>query len=120
MKKQVTYSHLAAIERDIVNLRTHSPALEFMLADKFDRFYRLNGQRLNILHNTMSNIQKKFIEHDEKGLAVTIDGQDGKKEWKFLPNITDSDGLVIIGGNTQEQYYKEANSFLELSFTIEI
>lgn len=120
MKKQITYSHLAAIERDIVNLRNTSPALEFLMEDKFDRFYRLNGQRINILHNTMSNIQKKFIEHDERGNAVTVDTQDGKKEWKFLPNITDSDGLIVIGGNTQEQYFKAATEFLELSFTIEI
>ena len=119
---EITYDHLAAIERDIENIVAGSPALGLFLRPTIDRFYRQNGQRIEILHGRLGALQKKYIQMDEKGKPCRQDIGEGKTEWKFLESFP---GMETAFAKTDcksvgDMYYKEAAEFLSITFKIQL
>lgn len=123
MAQTVSYDDLFLIEQDIQHILKNSPALTLFMADKFNRFFQRNKMRLNILHEKLAEIQRKYILHDENGFALRTEEKNkaGMAEWIFRGSYQDAQGNMIIGEEeVKKAYYSEAQEFLSRSFEVEI
>jgi hypothetical protein len=123
MAQTVSYNDLFLIEKDIHHILKNSPALTLFMADKFNRFFNRNKMRINLLHERLGEIQRKYIVHDDNGLALRTGekNEDGMHEWIFRGSYQDAKGNMILGEEeVKKAYYKEAEEFLGRSFEVEI
>ncbi len=121
MRRTITNGTLYQIEMDISQISSKSPGIHFLLETRIDSFFSRNQQVLKIIHKRMHNIQKRFIEHDEKEKPMYAEAVEGQpKQWEYLESATKTNGQLVTGDGVKTAYLEEAEDFLGRSVHVEL
>lgn len=119
MKLDVTYLGLHNCRNDLVQLLETSPGLAFILKDRIDAFFGLNAITLQYLDQKLSDLQRKYMELDDKGEPVTEVCANGQMQYVFLKHPIEN-GVPVIGVDCKMQYLAECKHFFETPVTITV
>jgi len=121
MRREIMYSELWLIERDLERVKEENPGVAFLLAPKIDSFFQRNKGSLNILHKNMHEIQKKYIVHDEKNVPQRNQEAEGEqKPWLFLDSVIGANGELLTGEAIKKEYNEKVEQFLGRSVKVEL
>lgn len=107
MGQPATNNQLLALEADIQQLSSSSPAFFFFNKEKIRRFYQQNAINLKIIQQKMAGFIEKYVVHDEKNQPKTED-KDGQTVYVFACE------------DDEFEYRNETSDFLNRSIFIEI
>lgn len=118
-KKSTTYSTLWVVDLNMDKLEEEFPALFFFQEDLFKSLKNKNRQHFTTMYRTVHDIQKVYIEHDEKGQplrAKKVKGRDG--EWQYKESCIGMNGQLLTGAAVEEEYKHRINAFLNTTITV--
>ena len=96
-----------------VEIRNSKPSLMDLvlkMSSRLNTFYDDNGGRIKVVQERANEINKKYWQHDEKGVIITapVEGKPGQTM------------NLIQEGKTEEEYKKEITEFLDIKTYVEI
>lgn len=122
MQHIITYRELYAINADIKGIQRDNAGASFLLYSKIKLFYDRARVSLQVLQKNISDIQHKYIEHDENDQAKRVDPKDSKSKWIYksdIPNPDLNNGEVLTAEEAEKFYGEEMDRFLESTTKID-
>lgn len=121
MRRIITNNELWQIEEDLDKLAKNLPGVYLLLETRIKQFREKNKMSLHILHKKFHEIQKKFIQHDDKNAPMRqLEAEGELKPWLYLESVVVDNGKALIGEEVAKVYLEEANDFLNRSIDVEV
>lgn len=82
MLRELTNNQLLALARDIQAKQNESASFFYFNLQKIQNFFKYNQFLLNVIEKKMNGFIEKYVVHDEKGVAKSIE-KDGQMVYVF-------------------------------------